>query len=208
MFELIAEKKLNTRKDRTQPLSQIVSPELRAIVSADQGNDYQTVEVESGNSTAQAETTESKSRLPRRVKSETIPIFGEKLGLTTGEPANLYRDIVSLYEYYDKNKGVLSDRFPALIRMALRLQCELIAGCSDSKGMSALVEADYKSAKGMLSKKQKAFLVTNGVTESNIVSLLQTGAHNYEASYNLQQTIAMSLIVAGLLKLHCSKKGD
>ena len=112
-----------------------------------------------------------------------------------------------LYEYYEKNKGVLSDRFPALIRMALRLQCELIAKCANSKEFGELVKNDYDKAKQTLSQQERTYLSNNNVTKDNIVGLLHTGAHNYEASYDLSQTIAMSLIVAGLLKLHCAKKG-
>ena len=208
VFELITDKKLSTRNDRNTPLSQILPSELKAIVSADKSEDYQKVEISSSGASAQVTLNDGGSvRLPRRVKSPQIPIFGGKLGLEAGEPANLYRDIVALYEHYEKNKHVLSDRFPALIRMALRLQCELIAKCANSKEFGELVKNEYDMAKQMLSQQEKTFLSTNNVTKDNIVGLLHTGAHNYEASYNLPQTIAMSLIVAGLLKLHCAKKG-
>lgn len=208
VFRLIEEKKLNTRNDRTKPLSQIIAPELKTVVAADQQKDYQTVAVVSSGLPVQSVSGNNTVRLPRRVKSAQFPIFGEKLGLEMGEPANLYRDIVLLYEYYEKNKNVLSDKFPALIRMALRLQCELIAKCTNSKDMSKMVGDDFDKAKGMLSQEQKTFLANNSVTKSNIVGLLQTGAHNYQASFNIQQTIAMSFIVGGLLKLHCAKKGN
>lgn len=205
IFDLISEKKLSTRKERTNSLSQIITPELQAIVVADKEIDYHEVAVGSTRSAVKKVPDNSNVRLPRRVKSGQIPIFGEKLGLTSGEPANLYRDIVSLYEYYEKNKNILSDRFPALIRMALRLECELIARCANSKGMEELVKNGYDEAKKSLSQSEKTFLKTNNVAKDNIVSLLHTGAHNYEASFDFSQTIAMSLIVAGLLRIHCSK---
>ena len=145
-------------------------------------------------------------RLTPRIKSETFPLFGAKLELVPGEPSNLYRDIMSLYNYYEKNKTILSDRFPALIRMALRLECELIAHVSNSKDFSTFVTNEYDKAKNMLSQQEKTFLITNSVNKDNIITLLHTGAHNYESSYNLPQTIAMSLIIAGLLKIHCGKK--
>lgn len=208
VFSLIADKKLSTRNDRNTPLSQILPSELKAIISADQGKDYQKIGVLSSSTPPRPEVNEEKKvRSPRRVKSSQIPIFGEKLGLVSGEPANLYRDIVDLYEYYNKNKTALSDRFPALFRMALRLQCELIANCTNSKELGELVKNEYESAKQMLSQQEKTFLSNNNVTKDNFVGLLHTGAHNYEASYDLSQTIAMSLIVAGLLKLHCAKQG-
>lgn len=205
VFSLIEDKTLSTRKNRTAPLSEIISPSLKAIVSADRGNDYKAVSVakETINGNEASETP----RLPRRVKSETIPLFGGKLGLSAGAPANLYRDILSLYEYYERNKNTLSDRFPALIRMALRLECELIAKTATSEEMSKMVENGFDVVKKTLTQQEKTFLSTQSVKRDTIVSLLQTGAHNYEGSYNLQQTIAMSLIVGGLLKLHCAKKG-
>ena len=205
VFALIEEKKLSTRNDRTNPLSQIVAPELQMIVLNDKEKEYHKTEVLSSHSAVQKESSDHPPRLPRRVKSGQTPIFGGKLGLAPGEPANLYRDIVSLYEYYDKNQKVLSDRFPALIRMALRLECELIARCTNSQKMEELVNTEYDKAKNFLSQPEKTFLKTNNVTKDNILSLLHTGAHNYEGSYDLSQTIAMSLIVAGLLKIHCGK---
>lgn len=206
VFVLIQDKKLSTRNDRTNPLSQIVAPELQAIVVNDREKEYQKIDAFLPYSALPKEPSISPARLPRRVKSGQMPIFGGKLGLVTGEPANLYRDIVSLYEYYDKNRKVLSDRFPALIRMSLRLECELIAQCATSQKMEELVSAEYDSAKKFLSQQEKTFLKTNNVTKDNILSLLHTGAHNYEGSFDLSQTIAMSLIIAGLLKIHCGKQ--
>lgn len=207
VFRLIKDKQLSTRANRTRPLSEIVSPVCKMMVIKDRVNDYSPLTITSGINSKGISTGDSpKVRLPRRIKSEAIPLFGGKLGLDSGEPANLYRDIVALYEYYEKYKGVLSDRFPALIRMALRLECELIAKCSDSEGIESLVTNGFDTAKSFLSQKEKTFLSNWAVTRQNMVSLLHTGAHNYEASYNLQQTIAMSLIVAGFLRCYCSAK--
>lgn len=205
VFGLVEKKKLSTRNGRTTPLSEILPPELRTVVSKDRATDYHKIEIVASESTVGTVSNTNNVRLPRRVKSKQIPIFGKKLGLIPGESANLYRDIVSLYEYYEKNKSTLSDRFPALIRMALRLECELLANCANSKDMEDFVKNGYDNAKKLLSQSEKTFLRTNNVTKDNIVFLLHTGAHNYEASYNLSQTIAMSLIVAGLLQISCSK---
>lgn len=207
VFGLIEGKKLSTRNNRTTPLSEIISPSLKAIVNADSENDYKAVSVSQEKFNGNGASGDT--RLPRRVKSETIPLFGGKLGLSVGAPANLYRDILSLYEYYEKNKNTLSDRFPALIRMALRLECELIAKTVTSEEMSKMVLNGFDEVKKMFTQQEKTFLSTQSVRKDTIVGLLQTGAHNYEDSYNLQQTIAISLIVGGLLKLHCAKnRGD
>lgn len=206
VFNLIVEKKLSTRNNRSAPLSQLVAPELQSIISNDKEIEYHKVEVGVPHSIADVNSKIDNTRLPRRVKSNQIPIFGKKLGLSSGEPANLYRDIISLYDYYEKNKKTLSDRFPALIRMALRLECELVARCANSKGVEALVKGGYDKAKEMLSQSELTLLHTNNVSKDNMISLLHTGAHNYESSYDISQTIAMSLIVAGLLQIYCAKK--
>jgi hypothetical protein len=254
IFNLIKEKKITTRIDRTAQLSELVSEESKSIIEKDKDKEYQEVEsssvcmelksaedsqgtvpaptkmpqiIESKSaedsqgtvpaSTKMPQIIESKSaedsqgtltgqtRLPQRIKSKDIPLFGEKFSLKTGEPANLYRDILDLYDFYIANKNKLSDRFPALIRMALRLECELIAKCANSVGMEKLVREDFSKAKELLSQNEKTYLAQNQVNENNIITLLQTGAHNYTGSYDLSQTLAMSLIVGGILKLHFGK---
>jgi len=216
VVDLVEKKELTTRKDRNTPLRELIGADLRAVVDRDFGKEFQCVELR--NSLAECgavgdrQEPESASpqteRLPRRIKSSTIDLFGGKLSLKTGEPANLYRDILDLYNYYIEHKDKLSDRFPALIRMALRLECELIASCSSSSGFEAVVKEDFDKAKQFLTRDQKTFLVQNSVSKENIISLLHTGAHNYTGSFNLQQTIAMSLIVAGLLRLHCGANAN
>lgn len=209
IFSLVKDKRISTRNGRKEPLCVLIDPKLKAIVDADAGKEYHDVDLKSDDfqclnvSSADAQQA---ARLPRRVGSSPMALFGGKLDLDVGEPANLYRDILDLYNYYEKHRDNLSDRFPALIRMALRLECELIAKCSSSRDMSALVMNGFDDAKALLSQDQKTFLAQNAVTKSNIVGLLQTGAHNYTGSYNLAQTIAMSLIVGGLLRLHCKRE--
>lgn len=216
VVDLVEKKELTTRKDRNTPLRELIGADLRAIVDRDSGKEFQCVELRKSLAewgvTGDRQEPESASpqteRLPRRVQSSTIDLFGGKLSLRAGEPANLYRDILDLYNYYIEHKGKLSDRFPALIRMALRLECELIASCSSSSGFEAIVKEDFDKIKQFLTRDQKTFLVQNSVSKENIIPLLHTGAHNYTGSFNLQQTIAMSLIVAGLLRLHCGANAN
>lgn len=214
VVDLVEKKELTTRKDRNTPLRELIGADLRAVVDRDTGKDFQSIGAQifrgselSSCATIKGEASKTgNDRLPRRTQSQRIDLFGGKLSLRTGAPANLYRDILDLYNYYISHADKLSDRFPALIRMALRLECELIASCSSSSGFEILLKQDFDNAKRLLSQDQKTFLVQNSVTKDNIISLLHTGAHNYTGSYNLQQTIAMSLIVAGVLKLHCGVK--
>lgn len=208
VFTLIEEKRITTRVARKDPLRDLIEDDLKRIVDSDAHKAYNPVVLEPDSFVtlaAQINGDRDGGRLPRRVASSQMSLFGGKLELDSGAPANLYRDILDLFAYYEKNQGKLSDRFPALIRMALRLECELVAKCASSDEMSAMVSKDFAKVKELLSQDQKTFLSQNAVTKDNIISLLHTGAHNYTGSYNLQQTIAMSLIVGGILKLHCGK---
>lgn len=210
VFRLIKEKKITTRIGRKDPLLDLIDGECKSIVEKDKDKEYQginskSVRLETSRSDNSQCSSHTPTRLPQRVKSNDISLFGGKLSLKTGNPANLYRDILDLYDYYIKNTNKLSNRFPALIRMALRLECELIAQCASSAGMEKLVREDFAKAKASLSQDEKTYLAQNQVSESNIITLLQTGAHNYTGSYDLSQTIAMSLIVGGILKLHFGK---
>ena len=196
VVDLVEKKELTTRKDRSTPLRALIGSDLRAVVDRDSGKEFQCVGVrkfqaEGGLSDNRQEPEAAKlqtGRLPRRIQSFTIDLFGGKLSLKTGEPANLYRDILDLYNYYIEHKYKLSDRFPALIRMAMRLECELIASCSSSSGFETMVKEDFDKTKQFLTQDQKTFLVQNAVTKENIISLLHTGAHNYTGSFNLQLT--------------------
>lgn len=208
VFGLIGTKKLSTRVGRTTPLNELIDPEFRDITAADANKAYKPINLTADEfAHLQKASVQPTTRLPVRVKSAQIELFGEKLELSSGEPSNLYRDILDLYSFFRKNQGKLSDRFPALIRMALRLECELVADCVSSEDMAAMVKMDFDQAKALLTQDQKTFLSQNAVTKDNIVTLLHTGAHNYTGSYNLQQTIAMSLIVGGILKIHCARGG-
>lgn len=213
---LVEKQELTTRKDRNTPLRELIGTDLRSVVDRDSGKEFQGIDVGAlrrreesiGDKAGSGDAKQKSERLPRRIQSSTIELFGDKLSLKTGSPANLYRDILDLYNYYIKHRDKLSDRFPALIRMALRLECELIASCSSSSGFEVIVKEDFDKTKQFLTQDQKTFLVQNSVTKENIISLLHTGAHNYTGSFNLQQTIAMSLIVAGLLRLHCGANAN
>ena len=88
--------------------------------------------------------------------------------------------------------------------MALRLLCESAAKDKNSK-MGNYLKKYFPIAKKELDQNIKTTLSTQNVTESSIVQLLQTGAHNYDSSSNLEQTIAMSIIIGEILSLTHSK---
>ena len=94
--------------------------------------------------------------------------------------------------------------FPSLIRMALRLLCEAAAkDCSQD--LDKYVKTNFVAAKGTLGSDKKTSLSNQNVTETSILQLLHTGAHTYAASANMEQTLAISLIVGAILSTTHSK---
>ncbi|WP_418647566.1 hypothetical protein ACNQFN_22075 [Thauera butanivorans] len=137
-------------------------------------------------------------RRSRRVRTKAAQIFGGPLYLRNGDVSNLYRDIVDLHEFYHEKKTSLSDVFPSLIRMALRLLCEAAAK-EYQQDIAAYVNSRFKNAKATLDQDTKTTLSNQNVTEKSLVQLLHTGAHNYAAAANIEQTLAVSIILGALL---------
>lgn len=146
------------------------------------------------------EEPESQKRLTRRTTAKNLEIFGEKLYLRAGKISDLYRDVMDLYQFYSKEKHRLSQTFPSIIRMALRLLCETAASDVNAK-IEDYVSNNYPIAKKTFDQDVKTTLAGQNIKEDSIVMLLHTGAHNYEASSNLEQTIALSVAVGGMLKI-------
>ncbi|MBK6966852.1 MAG: hypothetical protein IPH20_23860 [Bacteroidales bacterium] len=57
-----------------------------------------------------------------------------------------------------------------------------------------------------LDKDIKTSLSNHNVNENSIVQLLHTGAHNYQSSSNIEQTIAMSIIIGSILTISHGKE--
>ena len=139
-------------------------------------------------------------RKTKRLKNPTIKFFGEDLKLKSGVTNSIYMDILDLYVYFLKNKTKLSNTFPNIIRMALRLLIDS-AKNKQTDNISIYINSNFNSAKSNLNQDQKTTLSNNNVTQSNLNSLLHTGAHNYSSASNLEQTIAMSIIIGQMLKI-------
>ena len=88
--------------------------------------------------------------------------------------------------------------------MALRLLCESAAK-DRTQSLEQYIKARFKDAKAELDQDQKTTLANQNVTESSIIQLLHTGAHNYSASSNMDQTIAISLVLGQILGLSHGK---
>lgn len=133
-------------------------------------------------------------------KEGPLKLFGGRnLILKQGEVNNIYSDIKSLYGYYEQKKNYLSKTFPAMIRMAMRLLVET-AGGGFGKIDQYIID-NFDNAKKTLTQDEKTTLSGNSVTKEKIVELLQTGGHNYTNSANINQTLAMSLIIGKMLEI-------
>jgi len=138
------------------------------------------------------------SRRSRRTSEKTMQLFGGPLRLCAGNVNDLYRDIDDLYKFYSENIGKFSAGFPVIIRMALRLLCESAAKDRGKKIGEYVIE-NFENAKSTLDKNHKTTLVSQNITKESLVQLLHTGAHNYDASKNFEQTLAVSIIVGAIL---------
>lgn len=197
----IRTKEISTRKNRGA-VKKALNPSTISLINNNAQNDYTSIELITAREKEDPTPPESQKRKTKRVKVEKLPIFGGSLYLRPGETSNLYRDILDLYEYYESHKMSLSDSFPSLIRMAMRLLCETAVqedGCDET--MHAYLKKHFQKAKSCLSSDAKTFLSSNNVTETTILQLLHLGAHNYTASKNISQTLAISLILGAMLSL-------
>ena len=127
-------------------------------------------------------------------------MFGDVVELNPGNVNDLYRDILSIAEYYLVNKDKLSNKFPALLRMSLRLLVETAAS-EDKKKIDKYIETYFDGGKELLSKDEKTTLSNNNVTKSSLSQLLNTGAHNYSDSLSYDKAYAMSLIIGKMLSI-------
>ncbi|MFN7572823.1 MAG: hypothetical protein ACK5TK_15460 [Betaproteobacteria bacterium] len=191
----IRDKVISTRSNRGKVL-EILNPASQRLIDENKRSKPRPVDLASASPIA--EPTEIENRRSRRTKARDEILFGEPLYLRIGPVSNLYRDIVDLHRFYLEHQQNLSAAFPSLIRMALRLLCEAAAkDCSQS--LDQYIRARFSDAKATLNQDRKTTLSNQNVTESSIIQLLHTGAHNYSASSNMPQTLAMSLIIGAAL---------
>ncbi|OJW15283.1 hypothetical protein [Mucilaginibacter sp. 44-25] len=153
-----------------------------------------------------ANNDEKTPRQSRRTVKKITDIFGSKLYLKHGDVSDLYRDIVDLYKFYVDQKEILSESFPAVIRMSLRLICETAQKDVGKSKLEDYLMFYFETAKRTLSQDLKTTLSNQNVTERSITQLLHTGAHTYKASANMDQTMAMSIIIGAILSLSHGKE--
>lgn len=90
--------------------------------------------------------------------------------------------------------------------MSLRLLVETAAKDDNNKKLDNYIKAYFTEAKKTLDQDIKTTLSNQNVNEGSIVQLLHTGAHNYQSSNNLEQTIALSIIIGSIVSLSHGKE--
>lgn len=197
----VALKNITTRRNRGQ-ITSLLEKDSRDIIEKNKNKS-----IAENNVNFNPIVKVKPSRRASRTKPKEIEIFGETLYLKHGEVNDVYLDILDLYKYYVGNKQNLSHSFPSLIRMSLRLLCESASNNGDGKSsMETYIKTHFANAKKTLDTDVKTTLSNHNVHENTLLQLLHTGAHNYKASKNLDQTLAVSIILGSILKLSHGKK--
>lgn len=141
----------------------------------------------------------------RRVKNAALTIFGGKLTLRKGHVNNLYRDIESLHNFYQKDKRLLSSDFIVIIRMSLRMLAETAAK-DQNISLGKYFAQYFDSAKRTLDQNIKTTLSIHNINNNSITKLFHSGAHDYHSSKNEEQALALSIILGAMLTLSHGKQ--
>ncbi|MFZ6864371.1 hypothetical protein ACO0K7_17205 [Undibacterium sp. Ji67W] len=191
----VRDKVISTRNNRGDIIG-VLDSSTQEMLATNQTKKFKNVK----DSKDSKDTFESavRQKQARRTHPKETPIFGGSLYLESGDVNNFYRDLADLYNFYASNKHKFSQSFPSVIRMALRLLVETAAQ-DIGEDLATYVRTRFKDSKALLNQDQKTTLSTQNVTESSVVALLQIGAHNYAAASNIDQSIAVSFILGGIL---------
>ena len=190
--EKVKANKISTRENRGKVI-EVLDPQSQQIIDQNKNKRIHRSKISFGPAIEPKKAIQT-----RRTAKKHSELFGGKLYLTIGDVSNLYRDIDDLYSFYCGKKDELSQTFPGLVRMALRLLCETAAK-SKNKKLDDYLKEHFSEAKKTLDQDIKTTLSNHNVKEESIVQLLHTGAHNYQSSNNIDQTIAISLIIGAIL---------
>lgn len=190
----VQDKVITTRKNRGKIID-VLDKNSRDLIEQNKKNSFNGIKI----TVPDTSSPKSKKKSPRTKKKE-VEIFNGPLYLKSSNVGDLYRDIVDLCGFYFKNQNGLSQYFPSLIRMSLRLLAETAAkGINQS--LDNYLKSKFKQAKKELDKDAKTTLSAQNVNETSIIQLLHIGAHNYQASNDFKQTLAVSIILGEILKI-------
>lgn len=196
----IEKKEITTRKNRGNVID-VLEPSTQQLLDKNKNNKSHLSKI----NFCSPKNEYAIQRLSKRTTKKETELFGGKLYLCKGEVSNLYRDIVDLYQFYIAKRNELSHTFPGLIRMSLRLLCETAAR-DNNKKLDNYLKINFANAKKTLDQNIKTTLSTQNVNEDSIVQLLHIGAHNYQSSNNMEQTIALSIIIGAILTISHGKE--
>jgi len=196
----VEKKQISTRNNRGKVI-EVLDPSLQQLIDQNKAKTSHISGIKFNNSPSNSDQRQS-----RRIQKKATELFGGKLYLKIGDVSDLYRDIMDLYKFYLDNKDTLSHSFPCLIRMSLRLICEAAQKDAGKSKLDEYLKEHFTEAKKTLNQDIRTTLANNNVTETSITQLLHTGAHTYQASSNLEQTIAVSIIVGAILTITHGKE--
>lgn len=188
----VEQKVITTRKNRGKVV-EVLEPNSQELIDRNKPKKPHPTRISFA-----ANYVENKKRRSRRTPKKISELFGGRLYLRIGEVSNLYRDISDIFEYYTTHKSRLSQTFPSIIRMSLRLLCETAANDKNTN-IHNYIRNNFNKAKPELDKDTKTTLANQNVNRDSLIQLLHTGAHNYESSSNVEQTIAMSIIIGAII---------
>ena len=192
----IKEKIITTRKRRGDIIG-VLDSSTQKIIDEDSKEKFERIGL---GLDVLEEKKERVRKITRRVRSKKSIIFGGSLYLNPGDLSNLYRDINWLYNKYEEEGAVLSEAFPAIIRMSLRLFAETAAK-DMNLSLDQYIKNNFDKAKSSLDQDAKTMLANMNVKKETIIQLLHTGAHIYSASKVMEQTIAVSIILGCMVTI-------
>lgn len=150
---------------------------------------------------------ENRKARTRQVSLPSVVVFGGPLRLEPGPVNNMYRTLEELWNMY-RNKNIQNrEAFVPIFRMSLRLLAETAASeCREDGGLQRYVKDYADEAKKELRKREGGqdlltFVSNHQVSPSNLLQLLQSGAHVYASTRTEGQTLAMSVLVGEMLTL-------
>lgn len=190
----IKAKDITTRTNRGKVI-EVLEPSSQQLIDQNEKNKTHISRITFADSKKQQAKPQT-----RRTPKRPAELFGGKLYLQMGAVSDLYRDIVDLFHFYNEEKDKLSQAFPSLIRMALRLLCETASKDKDAS-LDTYLSENFPKAKKTFDQDVKTTLSNQNVTEKSIIQLLHTGAHSYESSSNIEQTIALSIVIGAIITI-------
>lgn len=212
----IKDKKVSTRENRGDVYG-VLSEESKQIIKNNENKEY--CRAKSETSPEASRQMLQKTRVTPASKHKEPPFFGQVLCLKKGPVNNLYRDIQKLYE--SRKKLHLSENFPSILCMSLRLLCETagrdlqqkeggaVEGKNNGKpneGMDFYVDKFFEEAKAGLTKQEKTALYVEKIsTSGNLKGMLNVSAHSYIAGHDIKLAESMSCIIGQMLILSHGK---